>query len=122
MLVSPISQMSVPEFMSDSQYHWRNVKDMYKEDSRYDTWSKSTVVNSVVGTVFQFLKELYLVSYSVNLVLVAAVTQIVVDSAGSALFGQSGRFLHPLLVNIPQHQHSAKSRELLSHEATDPTT
>ncbi len=67
------------------------------------------------------MQETYLVSYAVHLSLVTAVTQVVVHSAGSALFGQSSCFLHSLLIDVPQHQHSAVSCKLLSHEATNPT-
>lgn len=69
-----------------------------------------------------FTQKLYLVSHSVNFILVTAVTDIVVDSTGSITFSQSSSFLHPFLVDIPQHQHGAISCKFLSHETADSTT
>lgn len=63
----------------------------------------------------------YLVSHSVDFVLVAAVAQVAADFLSSALFSQASRFLHSILVNIPQNQHRVKSGKLLSHEAANPT-
>lgn len=67
-------------------------------------------------------KNLYLVSHCVNFSLVTAVTEVREDSPGSTLFGKSSCFLHPLLVDIPQHHYRVKCCKLLSHEATNPTT
>lgn len=82
--------------------------------------AKKGVVNGAVATFWVF-EETHLVSYSVNLILVAAVTQIIVDSPGSILFNKSSRFFHPLLVNIPQYHDCVKNCKLLSHEPSNPT-
>lgn len=65
------------------------------------------------------LRVPHLVSHSVNLVLVAAVTYVMVDFDGSIALSKSRCFLNPLLVDVPQDQHRAKSRKLLRHEAAD---
>lgn len=72
-------------------------------------------------SVFRARSLPYLVRHFVNFILVAAVTQVHADLLSSALLSQSGRFLHSILVNVPQNQHRVKSGKLQRHEAANPT-